>query len=610
MENLALYLLKSAAWLAGFTFVYLLFLRNERYFVLNRIFLLAGVLSALILPFITLKYTVTIQDPLTLVAQKADPYAVAVVKPATSGFGLGFFLLCIYAAGTVVIAFAIARKSSSIIRAIRKTNAQKAHPVRIVRSGEYESAFSFFSYVFVNPSINETEMREIMNHEIVHIRQKHWIDLMFAEMLCIIQWFNPLSWLFVRLIRQNHEYIADGVALQNTSDPAVYRAALLNQIVGAPVIILGNSFNYSLNKKRFTMMEKIISPPYRKFKLLFILPVFAVIFYAFARPEYRYTAPEGSQKAQQQTGEKVSGQVVLKNGEPLEGAHVIVMNTTTGTTTDKKGNFNLENIARDASLAVTYVGYKSKVIKSEFASKAPIVLERDTVRYISGPVGIPPPPPPPPPPAGKGPKVKKGEAPPAPEKGAPGMPPLPPPPPPPPPASGKGASIKGTPPPLVIVDGEEHKVDITDIDPETIESMNVLKDKPEEGRHMATDKYGEKGKNGVIEITTKNKEKLYVAVEELPEFPGGNQAMQAWLRDNIKYPGKFNPSTLKGKIEVTFVVDKSGKAGPATVVKSVDPALDKAVVSAVEKMPDWKPGTQNGKPVDVQMIVPVEFALH
>jgi TonB family protein len=603
MENLALYLLKSAAWLAGFTFVYLLFLRNERYFVLNRIFLLAGVLSALILPFITLKYTVTIQDPLTLVAQKADPYAVAVVKPATSGFGLGFFLLCIYAAGTVVIAFAIARKSSSIIRAIRKTNAQKAHPVRIVRSGEYESAFSFFSYVFVNPSINETEMREIMNHEIVHIRQKHWIDLMFAEMLCIIQWFNPLSWLFVRLIRQNHEYIADGVALQNTSDPAVYRAALLNQIVGAPVIILGNSFNYSLNKKRFTMMEKIISPPYRKFKLLFILPVFAVIFYAFARPEYRYTAPEGSQKAQQQTGEKVSGQVVLKNGEPLEGAIIVVVNTTIGTITDNKGNFMLENIAKDADLAVSFVGYKSKVIKSLFASKAPIVMERDTIRYTSGPIGIPPPPPPPPPPAGKGQKVKKGEAPPAPEMETPGVP-GPPPPPPPPPPVGKGSGIKMSPPPLVIIDGTERDIDVNEIDPETVSSMSVLKDKD------ALSKYGEKGKNGVIEITTKNKEKLYVAVEELPEFPGGNQAMQAWLRDNIKYPGKFNPSTLKGKIEVTFVVDKSGKAGPATVVKSVDPALDKAVVSAVEKMPDWKPGTQNGKPVDVQMIVPVEFALH
>jgi TonB family protein len=608
METIAFYLLKSAAWLAGFTLVYLLLLRNERYFVLNRIFLLAGVLSALILPFITMKYTVTIQDPLTLVAQKADPYAVAVVKPATSGFGFGFLLLSIYAAGIVIIAFAIARRSNAIIRSIRMTSSLKTDPVRIVRSGEYESAFSFFSYVFVNPSINETEMREIMNHEIVHIRQRHWIDLMFAEMLCIIQWFNPLSWLFVRLIRQNHEYIADDVALQNTSNPAVYRAALLNQIVGAPVIVLGNSFNYSLNKKRFKMMEKIISPPYRKFRLLFILPVFAVIFYAFARPEYRYAAPEGSQKAQQQTGEKVSGQVVLKNGEPLEGAHVIVLNTTSGTTTDKKGNFNLENIARDASLAVTYVGYKSKVIKSEFASKAPIVMERDTVRYFSGQVDAPPPPPPPPPPpAGKNPKVKKGEAPPAPEKEATG---LPAPPPPPPPGSGKGISIKGPNTPLVIVDGVEHKVDISDIDPETIESMNVLSDKPEDGRHLATDKYGEKGKNGVIEITTKKKEDQYVAVEELPEFPGGNQAMQAWLRDNIKYPAGFDPAKVKGKIEVTFVVDKNGKPGLATVVKSIDPALDKAVVSAVEKMPEWKPGTQNGKAIDVQIIVPVEFALH
>ena len=59
----------------------------------------------------------------------------------------------------------------------------------------------------------------------VHIRQKHWLDLMLVQLLCILQWFNPVIWIYIRLIRQNHEYIADKVALQRTSDPAIYRAA-------------------------------------------------------------------------------------------------------------------------------------------------------------------------------------------------------------------------------------------------------------------------------------------------------------------------------------------------------------------------------------------------
>ena len=127
-----------------------------------------------------------------------------------------------------------------------------------------------------------------MNHEMVHIRQKHWLDLVLVELLCILQWFNPLAWIYVRFMRQNHEYLADEVALQRTSDPAIYRAALLNQIVGAPVVSLANSFNYSLNKKRFNMMKNIISSPYRKMKILLILPVFAIVLYSFAKPDYKY----------------------------------------------------------------------------------------------------------------------------------------------------------------------------------------------------------------------------------------------------------------------------------------------------------------------------------
>ena len=108
--------------------------------------------------------------------------------------------------------------------------------------------------------------------------------LLLVELLCMLQWFNPLVWIYIRFIRQNHEYLADEVALQRTSDPAIYRAALLNQIVGAPVVSLANSFNYSLNKKRFNMMKNIISSPYRKMKILFILPVFALCFIHLQNP--------------------------------------------------------------------------------------------------------------------------------------------------------------------------------------------------------------------------------------------------------------------------------------------------------------------------------------
>ena len=196
-----------------------------------------------------------------------------------------------------------------------------------------------------------------MNHEMVHIRQKHWLDLMLAELLCLIQWFNPVIWIYIRLVRQNHEYIADKVALQRTSDPAIYRAALLNQIVGSRVISLANSFNYSLNKKRFTMMKNIYKLTLQEDEdYFFILPVFAIVFYAFAKPDYQYPAQNsnsGSPGLVSQTSDKkVSGSVVQKDGKPLQGAHVIIVNTNIGTSTDEKGNFNLDNVPADAAIVV------------------------------------------------------------------------------------------------------------------------------------------------------------------------------------------------------------------------------------------------------------------
>ena len=241
---------------------------------------------------------------------------------------LKLILLVLYVSGVLFVLTIIIRQSRSVLRAIKKSEIITFHPVKLIRTPEYTSSFSFFSYVFVNPSVTDIETKEIMNHELVHIRQKHWFDLVLVELLCMLQWFNPLVWIYIRFIRQNHEYLADEVALQRTSDPAIYRAALLNQIVGSPVVSLANSFNYSLNKKRFNMMKNIISSPYRKMKILLILPVFAIVLYAFAKPDYKYKYSDES------SGNKVShlssrqnevkGTVVQQDGKPLPGATVVV----------------------------------------------------------------------------------------------------------------------------------------------------------------------------------------------------------------------------------------------------------------------------------------------
>ncbi|MCK7535955.1 MAG: carboxypeptidase-like regulatory domain-containing protein [Marinilabiliales bacterium] len=132
------------------------------------------------------------------------------------------------------------------------------------------------------------------------------------------------------------------------------RAALLNQITGSPVIDLGNFFSYSLNKKRFTMMKNKISSPYRKLRLLLILPVAAIVLYAFAEPHYRVTSDAaGSPSAsavQADMTKSVRGVILSEEGKPLEGAVIVVKGTTVGTTSDEAGRFALKDVPDDAVL--------------------------------------------------------------------------------------------------------------------------------------------------------------------------------------------------------------------------------------------------------------------
>ena len=285
-------------------------------------------------------------------------------------------------------------RNRSVLKSIRESDIEASPEVKIIRSAEYSSSFSFFSYVFVNPSVTDIETEEIVNHELAHIRQKHWIDLVFVELLCIIQWFNPVAWLYVRFIRQNHEYLADEVALQRTSDPAIYRAALLNQIVGSPVVSLANSFNYSLNKKRFNMMKNIIRSPYRKIKVLLILPVFAIVLFSFAKPDYKYTYPDvgtnGNSTLVNVMSNDVRGNVVDENGNPLAGATITVKATGKSYIADSKGMFSISGLSKGDVLLVTHKGYGSKAVKADFKSKLTIELNSKAADTESS--AIPPPP--------------------------------------------------------------------------------------------------------------------------------------------------------------------------------------------------------------------------
>jgi protein TonB len=105
-------------------------------------------------------------------------------------------------------------------------------------------------------------------------------------------------------------------------------------------------------------------------------------------------------------------------------------------------------------------------------------------------------------------------------------------------------------------------------------------------------------------------EVIFVVVESMPEFPGGQQAMMKYIGENIKYPVIAQENGIQGRVICQFVIEKDGKVTDIQVVRSSgEPSLDKEAVRVINSMPKWKPGKQRGKPVRVKYTIPVNFRL-
>jgi protein TonB len=100
---------------------------------------------------------------------------------------------------------------------------------------------------------------------------------------------------------------------------------------------------------------------------------------------------------------------------------------------------------------------------------------------------------------------------------------------------------------------------------------------------------------------------VYFRVEKLPEFPGGRQGLDKYLRDNIRYPASAVQKKIKGTVHVCFKVSKTGRVYDVKVTKSVDPDIDKEAIRVVKGMPVWSPGKRHGEPVNVIQVLPIKF---
>ncbi|MBL4716116.1 MAG: TonB family protein [Bacteroidia bacterium] len=112
-----------------------------------------------------------------------------------------------------------------------------------------------------------------------------------------------------------------------------------------------------------------------------------------------------------------------------------------------------------------------------------------------------------------------------------------------------------------------------------------------------------------LKYPTEALEDSFLIVDEMPEFPGGIQAMYKFLSKNVEYPFIAKEKNITGKVLVKFIITSEGNVDRSYVITGVHESIDQAALDVINKMPKWKPGFQRGKPVSVWMTIPIKFIL-
>ena len=285
------YIVKSSVCLAGFYLFYRLLLSKETFHRFNRIALLTLLLLSLLLPLVqltTIEQTEVHQTMLTIeqLLMMAD-MPVSEVTPAEvvtlSGIQI---LLMVYLSGVLFFACRHIYSLGRLLMLLRSGEKEKMeNGMTLVIHQQKISPFSWMKYIVISKVDLEEDGREILIHEAAHVRNRHSVDLLIADICIFFQWFNPASWLLKQELQNIHEYEADESVIREGVNARQYQLLLIKKAVGTRLYSMANSFNHSKLKKRITMMLKEKSNPWARLKYLYVLPLAAIAVTAFARPE-------------------------------------------------------------------------------------------------------------------------------------------------------------------------------------------------------------------------------------------------------------------------------------------------------------------------------------
>lgn len=258
------YLLEANLYLILFYGFYRLFLHKETFYVLNRSYLIFSSMLAFILPFVQLGF---------LKKEIVFHYTGSIrIDEPTSYFTLENVLLVLYLAISSILILKFLWGLRHLAKLMQNAHKRKEDNITVIDIKHSKAAFSFFNLLFMDPEMNQKAT--VLKHEMVHIKQKHSLDIMLFELIQISSWFNPVIYFIKNDIRLVHEYLADEATTRKDVAKYEYALFLIQNSYGNDKITLSNHFfNSSLLKKRINMLNQKKSAKWARLRLLFILPL-------------------------------------------------------------------------------------------------------------------------------------------------------------------------------------------------------------------------------------------------------------------------------------------------------------------------------------------------
>lgn len=508
MNGLFNYLIESAISLGIFTLIYRVLLQGEHRFHATRYYLLLALLFSTLLPFLKIKVGAVQMLPGISGAENAasDGYFLETVTvyagtlpERLSQMVLSFNLSAlIYIIGAALVLLILFFGLFQILHLLRSGRIFKLGSTRLVISGGDNAAYSFFNFIFISEAlIRQKNWKTVVYHEIEHVRQGHTFDVMFVDLMMFFQWFNPFYWVIRRLVRENHEYLADNAVLaRGTITTARYKELLLNQALGVQFVMASQFVNINTIKKRFKMITNQKTNQYGYFRYSFGVAIALALSLLFACEGFDKTIGTASQDQ------------IIYLGEYKSMSQLKDMNLKT-----------LGIVEADQLDVLTLFPEMKETLKGD---KFQLAFD------LSDPV-----------------QMKMF-----------------------------------------------NKIDVNSI---TFESFDA-----DDFAHMGFEK---------AEPMDLPDEEVFVIADEMPEFPGGEEALRKYLGGAIQYPTAASENGIQGKVYVSFVVSSEGKVKNAKIARGVDPLLNAEALRVVNALPVWIPGKHNGVPVNVSFTIPINFQL-